>query len=151
MIKAISFFALLVSTAVICSFTYTSSTSTIENHSSATKGIEFKDMTFEEAKAKAKKTGKLIFIDAYASWCGPCKMMDRNTFSDEGIGKVFNDKFINLKIDMEIHADGPVISRLYKVTAYPTFLWIDGDGNIVKREMGYRSPEQFLSLISDLK
>jgi thioredoxin 1 len=114
-------------------------------------GIQFKDLTFEQAKAEAKKTGKLIFMDAYASWCGPCKMMDRNTFSDEAVGKFFNDKFINLKIDMEKSADGPTLSRAYSVTAYPTFLWIDGDGKVVKREMGYRTPEQFLALVKEMK
>jgi len=114
-------------------------------------GINFADLSFEEAKAQAKKTGKLIFIDAYASWCGPCKMMDRNTFSDEGVGKVFNAKFINLKVDMEKSADGPALSRMYQVTAYPTFLWVDGDGKIVKRLMGYKTPEQFLGSIEDLK
>lgn len=117
----------------------------------AATGIQFKDITFEQAKAEAKKTGKLIFMDAYASWCGPCKMMDRNTFSDENVGKVFNEKFINLKVDMEKSADGPTLSRMYSVTAYPTFLWIDGDGKVVKREMGYRTPEQFLAFVKDMK
>lgn len=114
------------------------------------KGINFSNISFEEAKAEAKKTGKLIFIDAYASWCGPCKMMDRNTFSDGAVGKFFNDKFINLKVDMEKSADGPMLSKMFRVTAYPTFLWVDAEGKLVKREMGYRTPEQFLALVSEM-
>jgi len=114
------------------------------------KGISFSSISFEQAKAEAKKTGKLIFIDAYASWCGPCKMMDRNTFSDGDVGKFFNEKFINLKVDMEKSVDGPMLSRMFRVTAYPTFLWVDSEGKLVKREMGYRTPEQFLALVSEM-
>jgi thioredoxin 1 len=138
--------------AAVAFYSFTAEKNNSENAVVATTtGIQFKELSFEQAKAEAKKTGKLIFMDAYASWCGPCKMMDRNTFSDESVGKFFNEKFINLKVDMEKSADGPTLSRLYSVTAYPTFLWIDGDGKVVKREMGYRTPEQFLALVKDLK
>ena len=65
------------------------------------KGIQFQTLTLEAAKAKALETGKLIFIDVHASWCGPCKMMARGPFKDEKVGKIYNDNFINLKIDAE--------------------------------------------------
>src|SRR5690554_7357569 len=60
-------------------------------------GIKFENLTFEEAIQKAKEENKLIFLDAYAVWCGPCKMMDRTTFKSEEVGKVFNKNFINIK------------------------------------------------------
>jgi thiol:disulfide interchange protein len=61
-------------------------------------GIKFVDLSFEEALVQSKKQKKMIFIDAYASWCGPCKMLDRNTFPDRSVGTYFNDKFINFYI-----------------------------------------------------
>src|SRR5690554_7882772 len=64
-------------------------------------GIFFESLTFEEAIQKAKKENKLIFLDAYAVWCGPCKLMDRTTFKSEKVGALFNENFINIKIDME--------------------------------------------------
>ncbi len=116
-----------------------------------TVGIQFQDLSLDEAKALAKKKKKVIFIDAYASWCGPCKMLDKNTFSDASVGTYFNDKFINVKIDCEKHADGKTVLTTYSVSAYPTLLWIDSEGNLVKKEVGYKSPEQLLRAVQDLK
>ncbi len=107
-------------------------------------GINFQDLSFEESLKQAKKKNKLIFIDAYASWCGPCKMLDKNTFPDPSLGTYFNDKFINLKIDCEKHPDGRSIQNKYGVSAYPTMIWVDGDGVLVKKVVGYRTAEQLL-------
>ena len=119
--------------------------------SETTKGIQFADLSLEDAKALAKKKKKIIFIDAYAAWCGPCKMLDKNTFSDASVGTYFNDKFINLKIDCEKHPDGRKVASTYSVSAYPTLIWIDADGNLVKKEVGYKTPEQLLRAVQDLK
>ncbi len=120
----------------------------VENETS---GIQFRSISLEEAKKAAKKEKKIIFIDAYAAWCGPCKMLDKNTFSDQSVGTYFNDKFINLKIDCEKHADGPEVMRTYGVSAYPTLLWVDAEGKLVKKEVGYKSPEQLLRAVQDIK
>lgn len=114
-------------------------------------GINFRNVSLEEAKKLAKKEKKIIFIDAYASWCGPCKMLDKNTFPDPSVGTYFNDKFINLKIDCEKHPDGAEVMKTYGITAYPTLLWIDSDGKLVKKELGYKSPEQLLRAVQDIK
>ena len=114
-------------------------------------GIDFSDLSLAEAKALAKKKKKVIFIDAYASWCGPCKMLDKNTFSDASVGTYFNDKFISLKIDCEKHPDGRSVASTYSVSAYPTLIWIDAEGNLIKKEVGYRTPEQLLRAVQDLK
>ena len=59
-----------------------------------TAGITFKKKSFEEAKKEAKKSGKLIFIDAYTDWCGPCKRMAATSFKDPKVGEMFNKNFI---------------------------------------------------------
>ena len=61
-------------------------------------GIEFFHGTFEEAKIEAKAQGKLIFMDAYAVWCGPCKMMRNTVFPLPEVGEYFNANFINMKV-----------------------------------------------------
>ena len=122
-------------------------------------GIKFRDISLEEAKKAAKKEKKLIFIDVYASWCGPCKMLDKNTFSDKSVGTYFNDKFICLKIDGDRnqqdgswkHPDGKEVMETYGVTAFPTLLWIDAEGILVKKELCYKSPEQLLRVVQDIK
>ena len=111
-------------------------------------GVQFETLSFDEAIKKAKKENKLIFLDAYAVWCGPCKMMDRTTFQSEEVAKVFNKNFINIKIDME-KGEGPDIARKYQVRAYPTMMLINGDGKVEKRILGYMKDTQILSEVKD--
>ena len=108
-------------------------------------GIDFKSMTLDEALALSNETGKLIFIDAYTSWCGPCKQMAATTFRDKGVGEFFNENFINLKIEMEKSADGPGVAKKYRVRAYPTLLIIDGNGSLVKQTVGMQNVSRLMS------
>lgn len=104
--------------------------------SSNSSEIDFKPITLEAAKAMAAESGKLIFIDCYTVWCGPCKWMAANTFKDPSVAELFNDKFINLKVEMEKDADGKELSMKYEVRAYPTLLIIDSKGKLVKKTVG---------------
>jgi thiol-disulfide isomerase/thioredoxin len=108
-------------------------------------GIEFFHGSFEEALAEAKSQGKLIFVDAYAEWCGPCKRMAITVFKEESVGEFYNQNFINMKIDME-KGEGPTLARKYKVTAYPTFFFIDEEGKTVASSKGGKRTSQFISL-----
>ncbi|MCE3294422.1 MAG: Thioredoxin protein [Crocinitomicaceae bacterium] len=109
-------------------------------------GIKFKGMSLEEAKAEAKASGKIIFIDAYTEWCGPCKRMAATTFMDDKVADLFNSKFINLKIEMEKSADGPNVARAYGVKVYPTLLFIDAQGVLKKQALGLQTADQLLAL-----
>ena len=102
-------------------------------------GIEFKDMTLTAAIELSNKTGKLIFIDCYTDWCGPCKRMAATSFKDEEVGKLYNDNFINLKIEMEKNPDGAAIARMYKIRAYPTLIMIDGKGELKNKVVGMQN------------
>jgi thioredoxin-related protein len=108
-------------------------------------GIEFFNGTFKEALAKAEKENKLVFMDAYAEWCGPCKKMAATVFKDEKVGKFFNDNFVNVKMDME-KGDGPGLQGKYNVTAYPTLLFLNGKGDMVHKGMGALPSKEFLEL-----
>ena len=106
-------------------------------------GIEFYHGSFEEALEKAKNEEKLIFIDAYASWCGPCKRMSSTVFTQAVVGEYFNKTFINMKIDME-QGEGPVLSKMFGVTAYPTLIFISPKGEIVQKHVGGMDPDGFV-------
>lgn len=109
------------------------------------KGIKFESISFEQALEQAKATNKLIFMDAYAVWCGPCKWMDANSFKDQAVGDFFNENFINLKVDME-KGEGPNLARRYKVTAYPTLFFINAEGEIVERVLGAKPAKDLLKI-----
>ncbi len=108
-------------------------------------GIKFFTGTFSEAMAKAKAENKLIFMDAYASWCGPCKMMKQNTFPDDLVGKVFNEKFVSVAYDMEV-GEGLELAVKYPVSAYPTLFFMDDEGKVISSELGYRDPAGLVAL-----
>ncbi len=112
--------------------------------SAVSTGIEFKSLGLEEAKTLSKKSGKLIFIDCYTVWCGPCKRMAATSFKDPSVGKLYNENFINLKVEMEKDPDGRALAAKYKVRAYPTLLIIDGNGTLIKKVVGLQSKDGLL-------
>ena len=111
-------------------------------------GIRFSEQSFEELKATAKAEGKIIFVDAYTTWCGPCKLMSSKVFTQEKVGEVFNERFLNAKINMEA-GEGPRIARGYNVVAYPTYLFINGDGELVHKALGYIPADELLAVAND--
>ncbi|MGV4414749.1 thioredoxin family protein [Chryseobacterium sp. T1] len=111
-------------------------------------GIKFENTSFKEIQAKAKKEKKLIFLDAYASWCGPCKLMAKNIFTLPTVGEYYNSHFINAKLDME-KGEGVALAKKFKVNAYPTYLFINGDGEVVHRTLGYVEEADFIKFAKD--
>ncbi|WP_157974538.1 thioredoxin family protein [Lewinella sp. IMCC34183] len=106
-------------------------------------GINFFTGSWEEALAQAAAEDKLIFVDAYAEWCGPCKMMAANVFPDEGVGDFFNANFINLQLDME-KPESETFRQVHRAPAFPTLLFIDPDNEPVHRVIGARQAGQLL-------
>lgn len=99
-------------------------------------GIDFvHDKSFQQILDLAKAQNKVIFMDCYTAWCGPCKRLAANVFPDPEVGNFFNATFINTKFDME-KEEGPSIANRYGIHAYPTLLWLDGDGNVVHKIVG---------------
>jgi thioredoxin-related protein len=110
--------------------------------------INFEHEEWKRVKAEAKKENKIVFVDAYTTWCGPCKWMAKNVFTDEAVGDFFNKNFINLKLGME-KGEGLAFAQEYQVNAYPTLLFVDGDGSLVHKHLGAVPAEQFLTVGQD--
>ncbi len=107
--------------------------------------INFFQGTWSEVVAEAKKQKKLIFVDAYAVWCGPCKWMDANAFTDPKAGEFYNKHFVNYKFDME-KGEGPRFAQKYRVNAYPTLLFINPNNEeVVYRVMGAKNAAQLVN------
>ena len=107
--------------------------------------IKFEDSDFTTILAKAKTEKKLVFLDAYAAWCGPCKLMEKNVFTDKTVSDFYNQNFINAHFDME-KGEGPSLAAKYGIRSYPTLLFLNGEGEIVGKELGYMQSQQFLEL-----
>lgn len=106
-------------------------------------GIIFKEGTWKDIQEMAQQENKPIFLDVYTSWCGPCKMMSKQTFSQQEAGDFFNAHFINYKIDAE-KGEGVEIARLYKITSYPTCLFLTSNGQVVSSFMGFKDVKSLL-------
>jgi thiol-disulfide isomerase/thioredoxin len=121
-------------------------------------GIHFETaMTWQEVKDKAKVEGKYIFVDCYATWCGPCKEMDQKVYSNPMVGDFMNTHFVSIKIQMDTtKQDGPDIQRwygaaheilqVYKINGYPSLLYFSPEGKIVHRFLGAVGDSLFIAL-----
>lgn len=113
-------------------------------------GIAFESegATLTQATAKAKSENKLVFVDCYTQWCGPCKKMARDIFPQEKVGKYMNARFVNLKIDMEAsYADG--LAKEWQVSGYPTFIIFNADGKEIGRFMGGSDADNFIKRVEE--
>ena len=109
-------------------------------------GVNFEQLTFDAALAKAKSEKKLIFMDCYTSWCGPCKRMDKNVFSQEKAGKYFNSKFICVKCNIT-EGEGPKIAKKFNIKSVPTFFLIRPDGSVQHLIIGGGEMDEFIDKI----
>jgi thioredoxin 1 len=115
----------------------------VKSSNNSSHGIVFIEENWSRALAEAKKQKKLIFLDAYASWCGPCKLLKRKTFADKDAGEFFNKNFINVSVDME-KGEGPYLTEKFEVYAVPTLIIADGDGNRIAYTKGFVGPKELI-------
>lgn len=121
-------------------------------------------MSVNEALEAQKKQPRKIFMDAYTTWCGPCKMLDRNTFSDQKVIDYINAHYYPVKFNAE--GDEAVVYKgqdftnpgfdperkgrnsthqlamALKITGYPSLVFFDEEGNLITPLTGYRTPAQ---------
>ncbi|MFZ4563213.1 MAG: thioredoxin family protein [Bacteroidales bacterium] len=100
-----------------------------------TRSIQFIDKPWAEILTIAKHEKKLIFLDAFTSWCGPCKWMAAKIFTNDTIADYYNSTFICAHFDME-KGEGPNLAKLYNVRAYPTLLFVSANGDMIHQRVG---------------
>lgn len=128
---AIGFLLVTMTTGIV----FGQQTEAVTSGSSAQE-IVFSNNRWKEVVAEAKRSDKYIFVDAYASWCGPCKLLKSTTFRDKNAATYFNKNFINYTADME-KGESVELAEKWDITAYPALLFFDPDGNMVLMQIGY--------------
>lgn len=107
------------------------------------KKIDFIEDAWSEALKQAAAQNKYIFVDAYASWCGPCKMLKNTTFKNQKVAFFFNKTFVNISIDME-KGVGPKLAAEWQMQAYPTLIIFNPQGKPVLSTVGYVTADELL-------
>ena len=107
--------------------------------------MNFDNDTWSDILKKATKEEKIIFLDAYTTWCGPCRIMKQEVFPDEEVGQFYNENFINVQMDME-SGEGLILGKKYDVSAYPTLLFISPEGKLLHKSVGFMPAEALLDL-----
>lgn len=127
---------------------------------------EVKWLTFEQAVEKSKTEKRKIFIDVYTNWCGWCKVMDKNTFSEPNVAKILNEDFYPVKFNAEQREDVVLGNTTFKFVesgnsgyhqlaaallnnklSYPTVVFLDENFNMIQPVPGYQKPEEFHRMI----
>lgn len=109
------------------------------------KGIQFFKGTFAQALAKAKSEGKPLFVDFYAVWCGPCKKMEKQIFTQPEVGEYFNKHFVAVQLDAE-KPENVDVAKTYKVEAFPTLGIFDGEGKALSINVGYMNAQELMAM-----
>ncbi|MFQ3576465.1 MAG: thioredoxin fold domain-containing protein [Cytophagales bacterium] len=112
--------------------------------------INFKVMSFESAIEQAKSEKKLVFLDFYATWCGPCKLMDKKTFSSANVANLMNEMFVNVKVDVDDKQFAKLMND-FNVNEVPTYIIIDLNQKVLNRLTGYFPEKKFIEELNSLK
>lgn len=107
-------------------------------------GIMFTKTTFANAIKLAKEQHKLVFIDIYATWCGPCTMLKLKTFPKKEAGDFFNANFINLSLNGE-EGEGLKLFQAYQLNTFPTLIILDSDGTPLLGAEGYMDAKDLIA------
>src|ERR1700722_15045141 len=113
------------------------------------------NVSWRDVIQKARDEHKYIFVDCYTTWCGPCKMMDREVYRKDSVGKFMNDQFVSIKLQMDSTAHdieeirnwygiARDFERKYSVTSFPTFLFFDPHGIAVHKVIGAVNADKFI-------
>lgn len=108
--------------------------------------VRFMNGSWQEALNEAQKQNKPIMVDFYTTWCGPCKLMTKTTFASTQVGDFADANFIAFKVDCE-KGEGIQLAQKYEVFNYPTIAFIDKNGNLLGKEIGYKNADDFLELM----
>ena len=108
---------------------------------------KFRALSWKEAIETAKREGKLVFVDFYTDWCGPCKVMARDVFPQKQVGDFFNAKFVCLKLNAE--KEGRELAKRFCISAYPTFIVVDTDEKVRVELKGSMNADKFIARMED--
>lgn len=111
--------------------------------------VRFETLSTDALRERAVKSGKLVFIELYADWCPPCRVMEREVFSDREVGAFFERHFVAARYDTD-RSTGRALMKRYGSGAIPLGLVFDAEGNLLGRIQGAAAPEVYLNDLCEI-
>lgn len=129
----------------IMAFIYFRSNPKVDFKEDSANGIHFQKGNYQEALDLAKKENKVVFLDIYATWCGPCKQLKKYTFADKSAGDFFNTNFVNMALDGE-QEEGAALAQKFEIRAYPTLMFITPEGELIIKSPGFQTAPDLIGM-----
>ncbi len=129
----------------IIAFLYFRSNPKVDFKEDTADGIHFQKGNWQQALDLAKKENKVVFLDIYATWCGPCKQLKKYTFADKSAGDFFNANFVNMALDGE-QEEGAALAQKFGIEAYPTLMFVTPEGELITKSPGFRTASDLINL-----
>jgi thioredoxin 1 len=129
----------------IIAFLYFRSNPKVDFKEDTVDGIHFQKGNWQQALDLAKKENKVVFLDIYATWCGPCKQLKKYTFADKSAGDFFNTNFVNMALDGE-QEEGAALASKFGIEAYPTLMFVTPEGELITKSPGFRTASDLINL-----
>jgi thiol:disulfide interchange protein len=135
--------SLLVGALVVCGLTLPSPYAFADSGVAWTKQVD-------KGLQQAKDEHKYVLADVYTDWCGWCKRLDQQTFSNEGVSSFLSGKFVCIKVNAEDHGEGTKLAQRYKVDGFPCALVFDQQGKFIGKIVGFLPPEEYQAKVTQL-
>lgn len=129
----------------IIAFLYFRSNPKVDFKEDTADGIHFQKGNWQQALDLAKKENKVVFLDIYATWCGPCKQLKKYTFTEKSAGDFFNANFVNMALDGE-QEEGAALAQKFEIAAYPTLMFVTPEGELITKSPGFRTAPDLINL-----
>ena len=126
-------------------------------HTHAGEKTEPRWKSFNDGMAEATKSGKKVMIDVYTNWCGWCKKMDKDTYSDAAVADYLNKKYVTIKLDAESSKElqfhgKPYTERelaaAFGISGYPSIIFLSEAGEPITVYPGYADAGQLRTVLS---
>ena len=149
-LQLFAFFGLLISTSYSCKYQVAVSPPWKNEKSVQKQELLFVKTDLLNQIESAKAAGKPVFLDFYTDWCGPCRVMDRDVFTNGDLAAFFNERFLNLKINAE-KGEGVALAKQFGISGYPTLLFLDAQGLETRRVVGIATASKLMKMGKEVR
>jgi thiol:disulfide interchange protein len=105
---------------------------------------------YDTALQRARKDNKLVMVDLYTDWCGWCKKLDRDTYSDKDVADKLARDFVAVKLNPEKSPTGAKLAQQFGTRGYPHVVFVNASGSRVSEIQGFLPPKEFLKQLIEV-